>query len=98
MSGVQDASIEDFAAELVDKALRAGASAAQAQTTATRHLEMQFDNRGVNLVRSTENEISSLTVFLEGKRGGATVNGRAADAVEAAIAAALAAAAAGVAD
>jgi len=98
MSATENASIGDFAAELVHKALHAGASAAQAQTTATRHLEMQFDNRGVNLARSTENEISSLTVFLDGKRGGATLNGRASDAVEAAIAAALAAAGAGVAD
>ena len=98
MSGMQDASLDDFAAELVDKALRAGASAAQAQTTATRHFEMQFDNRGVNLARSTEDELSSLTVFLDGKRGGATLNGRARDAIEAAIATALAAAGAGVAD
>jgi PmbA protein len=98
MSGVQEASLDDFAADLVDRALRAGASAAQAQTTATRHLEMQFDNRGVNLARSTENETSSLTAFLDGKRGGATLNGRASDAVEAAVAAALAAAGAGVAD
>ncbi len=98
MSAIQDAALDDFAAELVDRALRAGASAAQAQTTATRHLEMQFDNRGVNLARSTEDEVSSLTVFLDGKRGGATLNGRESDAVEAAIAAALAAAGAGVAD
>lgn len=98
MSGMQQASLDDFAAALVDKAVHAGATSAQAQTTATRHLEMQFDNRGVNLARSTENEISSLTVFLDGKRGGATLNGRAVDAVEGAIAAALAAAGAGVAD
>ncbi len=98
MSGMEKASLDDFAAGLVDRALRAGASAAQAQTTATRHLEMQFDNRGVNLARSTENEISSLTVFLDGKRGGATLTGRASDAVEAAIIAALAAAGAGIAD
>ena len=77
MSAMRDASLDDFAAELVDRALRAGASAAQAQTTATRHFEMQFDNRGVNLARSTEDELSSLTVFLDGKRGGATLNGRA---------------------
>ncbi|ARN81328.1 TldD/PmbA family protein [Methylocystis bryophila] len=98
MSGMQQASLDDFAAALLDKALRAGATSAQAQTTATRHLEMQFDNRGVNLARSTENEISSLTVFLDGKRGGATLNGRTVDAVEGAVAAALAAAGAGVAD
>jgi len=98
MSGMRDASPDDFAADLVDKALRAGAGAAQAQTTATRHFEMQFDNRGVNLVRSTEDEVSSLTLFLDGKRGGATLNGRAPEAVEAAVASALAAAGAGVAD
>ena len=93
-----DASLDDFAAGLVDRALRAGASEAQAQTTATQHLEMQFDNRGVNLARSTENEISSLTVFLDGKRGGATLTGRASDAVEAAIVAPSPRRGAGVAD
>jgi PmbA protein len=98
MNGMQHASIDDFAAELVEKALRAGASAAQAQTSSTRHFEMQFDNRGVNLARSTEDEVSSLTVFLDGKRGGATLNGRESDAIEAAIGSALASAAAGVAD
>ncbi len=98
MSEMLDASLDDFAAELVAKALRAGAGAAQAQTTTTRHFEMQFDNRGVNLARSTEDGLSSLTVFLDGKRGGATLNGRTLDAVEAAISAALAAASAGVAD
>jgi PmbA protein len=98
MSGERNASLDDFATELVAKALRAGASAAQAQTTATRHFEMQFDNRGVNLARSTEDEVSSLTVFLDGKRGAATLNGREPEAVEAAIASALAAAQAGVPD
>jgi PmbA protein len=98
MSGMRETTLADFAAELVDKALRAGASAAQAQTTATRHLEMQFDNRGVNLARSTEDEVSSLTVFLDGKRGAATLNGRARDAIDAAIASALASAGAGVQD
>ena len=98
MSEMRDASLDDFAAELVARALRAGAGAAQAQTTATRHFEMQFDNRGVNLARSTEDEVSSLTVFLDGKRGGATLNGRSPDAVEAAVASALAAASAGVPD
>ncbi len=98
MSGMRDASLDDFAAELVAKALRAGAGAAQAQTTAMRHFEMQFDNRGVNLARSIEDDVSSLTVFLDGKRGGAALNGRSLEAVEAAIVSALAAAGAGVPD
>ncbi len=95
---MRDASLGDFAAELVAKAQRAGASEAQAQTTASHHFEMQFDNRGVNLARSTENELSSVTVFIDGKRGGATLNGRAPEAIKTAIASALASASAGVAD
>lgn len=98
MSALQDASISDFAAELVNRATAAGAAAAQAQTSFTRHFELQFDNRGVNLARSTENEVSSLTVFRDGKRGASALNGRTGEAIDDAIASALAAAGAGVPD
>jgi PmbA protein len=98
MMALQDAGIDDFSAELISLALARGASAAQARTSAGRHFEMQFDNRGVDLVRSTENEVSSITVFIDGKRGAATLNGRSPDEIDAAIDAALAAADAGVPD
>ncbi|PPD41493.1 MAG: hypothetical protein CTY15_13495 [Methylocystis sp.] len=98
MTALHDAAVEDFCGELVALALAKGASAAQAQTRRSRYFEMQFDNRGPDLVRSTENEVSALTVFRDGKRGAASLNGRSKEDVAAAIEAAMASAEAGVPD
>lgn len=98
MTTLHDASTGDFAAELVAGGVRKGASAAQATTAKKRHFEMQFDNRGLDLVRSTEDETSAITVFRDGKRGSAVLNGRDPEAVDAALTNALAAANAGMKD
>ncbi len=98
MTAFHDAGVEDFCAEMVTLAHGKGASAAQVQTRQSRYFEMQFDNRGIDLVRSTENEVSVLTVFRDGKRGAATLNGRSNDDIAGAIGAALASAEAGVPD
>ncbi len=89
---------DDFAAALVAQALRKGASAAQARTSKTRYMEMQFDNRGVDLVRTTENQVATITVFRDGKRGAATLNSQAPEEIAAALDAALIAADAGLPD
>jgi PmbA protein len=98
MTSLQEASVEDFSSELVARALGMGASAAQARASNNRYFEMQFDNRGLDLVRSTQNELASITVFRDGKRGDATLNGRSPEEVAAALDAALTAAEAGVPD
>lgn len=89
---------EGFLARIIDEAAAGGASAAQAHSVRTRYFEIEFDHHGVDLVRSTENEVTTITVFRDGKRGSATINGRSGDEVEAAIGAAATAAAAGIAD
>lgn len=90
--------MSDFLDSILARAKDAGATAAQAAATRTRYFEMEFDHRGVDLVRSTENETTTITLFRDGKRGAATLNGRRPEEVEAAIAAAATAAEAGVAD
>ncbi|OAI28405.1 hypothetical protein A1351_11915 [Methylosinus sp. R-45379] len=89
---------DDFLDQILARAKAAGATAAQALSSRTRYFEIEFDHRSVDLVRSTENETTMITVFRDGKRGGATLNGRRPEEVEAAIAAAATAAEAGVAD
>jgi PmbA protein len=98
MNLLASATGEDFVAELVDRALRMGASAAQARVEKTRYFEIDFNHRGVDLLRTTENETTTITVFREGKRGAATLNGRATEEIEDALDAALTAADAGLAD
>jgi len=98
MSALETAPIEEFVAELVARALRQGADAAQARAVSNRYFEIDFNNRGVELLRSTENETTTLTLFCAGKRGAANLNGRAANEIEAALLAARAAADAGLAD
>jgi PmbA protein len=98
LTSFQNASLEDFSAELVARALGRGASAAQARASDDRYFEMQFDNRGYDLVRSVQNAVASITVFLDGKRGDASLNGRSAEEVAAALDTAFYAAEAGVPD
>ncbi|WP_162009687.1 TldD/PmbA family protein [Methylocystis heyeri] len=98
MTSLQNASLDDFSAELVARALARGASAAQARASDDRYFEMQFDNRGYDLVRSVQNAAASITVFLDGKRGDASLNGRSTEEVAAALDSAFFAAEAGVAD
>ena len=98
MSEVAPSEGDEFAAALVAQALSKGASAVQARASKTRYMEMQFDNRGVDLVRTTDNEVATITVFRDGKRGAATLNSRAPEEIAAAIDAALVAADAGLPD
>ncbi len=97
MSAVLDARSADYAAELIERARAKGADAAQALVHATSYFEIDFNNRGVELLRTTEDETTAITVFRDGKRA-RTLNGREAEAVEAALSAALTAAEAGIAD
>ncbi|MBV8188297.1 MAG: TldD/PmbA family protein [Alphaproteobacteria bacterium] len=88
----------DFTAELVERALTAGADDAQVTTTGFDRFEIDFSQRKVDLLRSTTNETTSIMVVADGKRGSASLNGRDPDAVEAALEAARQAAMAGLVD
>jgi PmbA protein len=88
----------EFAADLVERALRAGADDAQVTTVGFDRFEIDFNQRKVDLLRSTTNETTSIMVVAGGKRGSASLNGRDPDAVENALASARSAAEAGLAD
>jgi PmbA protein len=88
----------EFAAGLVERALKAGADDAQVTTTGFDRFEIDFNQRKVDLLRSTANETTSFMVIAGGKRGSATVNGRDRDAIETALQSARQAAEAVLAD
>jgi PmbA protein len=88
----------DFAADLVQRSLKAGADDAQVTTTGFDRFEIDFNQRKVDLLRSTTNETTGIMVIADGKRGSASLNGRDPDAIERALAAARQAAEAGLAD
>jgi len=98
MSALLDATPAEFASELVTRAIAAGADAAQVRASRRAYFEIDFSARTIDLLRSLEDDTAAITVYRDGKRGTAAVNGRETDAVEAALAAALVAADAGVAD
>lgn len=98
MTALASASPPDFAREIVARATSAGSSAAQARVVRQRELAIKFSQRGVELVRSTENETTSLDVYRDGRKGSATFTGREGDDIDSALAAALQAATAGVPD
>jgi len=85
-------------AELIALARARGADAAEVTHGSGERFEIEFENEAVMQVRSVADETTALTVFRDGKRGSATINGRSAQAIEAALADALTAADAGVAD
>jgi PmbA protein len=98
MSALLDAAPADFAGELVARAKAAGADAAQVRANQRHYFEVDFSARSIDLLRSLEDETAVITIFRDGKRGTATVNGREAETIETALASALVAAEAGVAD
>jgi PmbA protein len=98
MSGTLEASPAEFAAELVARATQAGADAAQVSATHGNYFEIDFSARSVDLLRSITNDTASITVYRDGKRGSASVNGRNAEDVDAALSSALTAADAGIKD
>ena len=88
----------DFAAELVERAVKAGAADAQVTTVCFDRFEIDFSQRKVDLLRTTTNETTSIMLIADGKRGSASLNGRDPDAVESALRSARQAAEAGLAD
>lgn len=98
MSGLAERPALDFATELVRRATDGGADAAQVTAVGVERFEIDFNERKVDLLRSTANETTTILVLRGGKRGSATVNGRDEEAVEAALRSAVLAADAGLAD
>lgn len=76
MGALTDAGGADFAAELVERARRAGADAAQARHVAGERFEVDADTDGVNLVATNHEDATALTVFRDGRRGAAELTGR----------------------
>ncbi|MGB9164288.1 MAG: TldD/PmbA family protein [Rhodomicrobium sp.] len=98
MSGSLDAAPTEFAEHLVERAMRGGADAAQVTATRSNYFEIDFSERGIDLLRSITNSSASITIFRDDKLGSASVNGCNADDIEAALAAAQTAADAGIKD
>jgi PmbA protein len=96
--GLADADGPALCAELVARARRRGAEHAEVAHSLGERFEIEFGDRAVAMVRTTADETIALTVFRDGKRGGASVNGRDPDAIDRALDDALVAADAGVAD
>ena len=65
----------EFAAELVQRAVAGGADEAQVMTVGFDRFEIDFSERKVDLLRTTTNETTSMLVFRDGKRGGASLKG-----------------------
>jgi PmbA protein len=98
MSGPLDVPAVDFAAELVDRALAAGADEAQVTSVILDRFEIDFSERKVDLLRTTANETTTIVVFRGDKRGSASLNGRDADEIDSALQSARLTADAGLAD
>src|SRR5262249_30185009 len=81
-----------FVQGVVSKASTAGADQAQARLSHDQLVEVDFDTRHVDMLRTTRNDDTLLTVFKGGRKGSATITGREAGAVAGAVAEALAAA------
>lgn len=88
----------EFAAALVDRAVKAGADEAQVTYTNSEKFEVNFETHDISLVRSTMNASTSLTAFRDGKKGSASFNDEADEEIAAAIRTALEGADAGMAD
>jgi PmbA protein len=96
--GLAAADAPALCAALLARATARGADAVQVSHSATEHFEIEFESRAVTLVRSTSDESVALTLFRDGKRGAASINGRDPEAIEGALTEALTAADAGVPD
>jgi PmbA protein len=83
---------------LVERLRAGGADDAQAAHSASEHFEIEFENGAVTMLRSIADENIALTLFRDGKKGSAQINGADPATIEAALAGALVAADAGVAD
>jgi PmbA protein len=82
----------DFARDVAKRACAAGADAAHAAFTREEQVEVCFDVKRLTLLRTTEQDTTALSVFKGGRKGRASITGRAPETVAAGIAEALAAA------
>ncbi len=78
-----------FAADLVERARRAGADGAQAEHVRSESFEINFDTDGVTLLRSTVNAGVYLDVLRGGRRGAVSFSGESREASVQALAAAM---------
>jgi PmbA protein len=81
-----------FVQDVVARSHAAGADQAQARISHDAGIEVDFDNRHVSMLRTTQGDDTLLTVFKATRKGSATITGRTAEAVGHGIAEALAAA------
>lgn len=88
----------DLCRTVVARACAAGADDAQATYTETDRFEIEFEDRAVGMLRTTRDESLGVTVFRDGKRGAASINGPSEATIADAIADALAAVDAGIPD
>ncbi len=88
----------EVADRTVRAALAAGADDAQAIHVFEELFEITYDNNDINMIRTTVDDRVSMTVFVNGAKGQASLTGRAHDLIERAATEAVAAAKAGMAD
>jgi PmbA protein len=98
MKSFADMPAIEFAQQLVDRALSVGAGDAQVTTVTFDRFEIDFNQRKVDLLRSTSNETTTALLFVDGKRGSASLNGRDQTEIESALASARGAAEASASD
>jgi PmbA protein len=98
MNGLLDVPAIEFAAELVDRTLSAGADDAQVTSVNLERFEIDFSERKVDLLRTTADETTTIVILRGDKRGSASLNGRDADEIDSALRSARLAADAGLAD
>jgi len=88
----------DFAKACIARAVHDGADEAQVEYVQTRRFELDADTNDINLIRTTDDEITSLTVFRDGRKGTGTLNGHDPAALEQTVRTAVDAAESGISD
>ncbi|MDP1793386.1 MAG: metallopeptidase TldD-related protein [Acidimicrobiales bacterium] len=88
----------EVADRTVKAALAAGADGAQVVHVFDELFEVTYDNNDINMIRTTVDDQVSMTVYVNGAKGQASLTGRSNDLVEQAAAEAVASAKAGLAD
>jgi PmbA protein len=87
-----------FVQDIVGKACATGADGAQVRLSHNELVEVDFDTRRVEMLRTTHDDDVLVTVFQSGRKGSAVITGRAPEAVARGVAEALLAAEAAPAD
>lgn len=99
MTAVLDATAGvDLAGDAVDKARALGADEAQVTHVYSELFEITYDKTDVSMVRTTVDDQVSITVFVGGAKGQASLTGRSPDLVEQGVREAIAAARVGIGD